>query len=232
MASASVISVNSLSAGYDGNHIVDDVSFDIREGEIFGLVGLNGAGKTTLIKTILGLRERYAGDIIGSGSENISYLPERFEPPWFLNGYDFIRFSMKLYNRTATNDEIERAAQKVSLSVDYLGKYTNTYSKGMRQKLGLLASTLVDCPLLILDEPMSGLDPKARQEVKEIIQAVKNKGKSVFMSSHILADVEELCDRVAVFHNNKIIFLDTPEMLKKKGENQNLEKAFLSLIAA
>jgi ABC-2 type transport system ATP-binding protein len=226
-----VLSVSSLSAGYGDIKVVDDVSFDIKQGEIYGLVGLNGAGKTTLIKTILGLRQKFAGEIETGGADKVSYLPERFDPPWFLNGYDFIHFSLKIYNKKISNKEIEDAAQSISLNIDFLKKYVNTYSKGMRQKLGLLATVLSGCPLLILDEPMSGLDPKARQEVKNIIKSVKNEGHSVFMSSHILADVAELCDRVAVFHHNKIIFIGTPAEMLEKGGGKDLEKAFLSLIA-
>lgn len=227
-----VFAVHSLSSGYDKNIIVENISFDIKKGEIFGLIGLNGAGKTTLIKTILGLLKKNDGDIQMSGRDQLSYLPERFDPPWFLSGYDFIRFSLKLYKKDISFDEASKAAQKVSLDPAFLKKRVHTYSKGMRQKLGLLATILTNCPLLFLDEPMSGLDPKARQETKKLILEAKARGRSVFMSSHILADVAELCDRVAVFHNKSIIFLGTPADLKKTGGDDNLEKAFLAVLAA
>ena len=119
----------------------------------------------------------------------------------------------------------------MSLDPAFLKKRVDTYSKGMRQKLGLLATVLTDCPLLILDEPMSGLDPKARQEVKKIIMDVKAQGRSVFMCSHILTDVAELCDRVAVFDNKSISFLGTPKALMEKGGDNNIEKAFLAVLA-
>lgn len=231
-ALTSILTVESLSSGYHKNVVVDNVSFDVKKGEVFGLIGLNGAGKTTLIKTILGLRQKLSGQILMGGRDQLSYLPERFDPPWFLSGYDFIRFSLSLYKKKISLEEAQAAAQKVSLDPDFLKKRVHTYSKGMRQKLGLLATVLTDCPLLILDEPMSGLDPKARQEIKKIILDVKAQGRSVFMSSHILADVGELCDRVAVFNNNAIVFLGTPDELKKKGEDDNLEKAFLAVLAA
>lgn len=224
-----LLSVQSLSSGYDSNKIVNDVSFDIETGEIFGLVGLNGAGKTTLIKTILGLRHKEAGDV-SIEKAKVSYLPERFEPPWFLSGYNFIRFSLKLYGKDFSMEQAEEAAHKISLDPSFLEKNVHTYSKGMRQKLGLLATILTDCPLLILDEPMSGLDPKARQEVKQMIKDAKVADRSVFMSSHILADISELCDRVAVFHNKTIIFQGTPAELQKKGQNDNLEEAFLNIL--
>lgn len=228
--SQTVLAVSSLCSGYNKTPIVNDVSFEIKEGEIFGLVGLNGAGKTTLIKTILGLREKFSGDIHVGGQEQLSYLPERFDPPWFLSGYDFIKFSLSLYKEKVSKEEAVEATKRVSLDPDFLFKRVNTYSKGMRQKLGLLATFMTGAPVLILDEPMSGLDPKARQEVKQIISETKAEGRSVFMSSHILTDVAELCDRVAVFHDKKVIFTGTPQELRDKGGNKDIEKAFLALL--
>ena len=230
MTQAQVLTIDSLSAGYPKNKVVDAVSFDVKEGEIFGLVGLNGVGKTTLIKTILGLREKLGGDIDIAGQDQLSYLPERFDPPWFLSGYDFIRFSLSLYKKEITKDQAKKEVERVSLNPDFLEHRVNTYSKGMRQKLGLLATFLTGAPVLILDEPMSGLDPKARQDVKKIILETKAEGRSVFMCSHILADVSELCDRVAVFHDKSIIFNGSPKELKAKGGDDSLEKAFLSLL--
>lgn len=224
-----LLSISSLSSGYDSNRIIENISFDIKSGEIFGLIGLNGVGKTTLIKTILGLRRKEEGDL-SIDKDKVSYLPERFEPPWFLSGYNFVRFSLKLYGKDFSMEQAEEAAQKISLDPAFLEKNVYTYSKGMRQKLGLLATMLTGCPLLILDEPMSGLDPKARLEVKHMIKDAKAEGRSVFMSSHILADISELCDRVAVLHNKAIIFLGTPAELQKRGQNDNLEEAFLNIL--
>lgn len=230
--SEKILSIQSLSSGYDKTIVVDNVSLDIHAGEIFGLIGLNGAGKTTLIKTILGLRHKKSGMIDTHSNAQIAYLPERFEPPWFLSGYDFIAFSLSLYKKKISKQEMHDAAEKLSLNPDFLSKNANSYSKGMRQKLGLLATILTGCPLIILDEPMSGLDPKARQETKKIILDVKAQGRSVFMSSHILADVAELCDRVGIFHDKSLIFEGTPKELEVKGGSNNLEKAFLSVLVA
>lgn len=230
MSAQSILSIESLSAGYGKNTVVENVSLDIVKGEVFGLVGLNGAGKTTLIKTILGLRQKFSGEIHLESKDQISYLPERFDPPWFLSGYDFLCFSLSLYKKKITKEEAREAVKRVSLDPVFLHKRVNTYSKGMRQKLGLLATFLTGAPVLVLDEPMSGLDPKARQEVKKIILETKEEGRSVFMSSHILTDVAELCDRVAVFHDKSIIFTGTPEELMKKGKSKDVEKAFLALL--
>jgi ABC-2 type transport system ATP-binding protein len=227
----SLLTVTSLKAGYSKKSlVVNDVSFDVRRGEVLGLVGLNGAGKTTLIKTILGLREQIEGEILCQDKNNIAYLPEKFEPPYFLTGENFIHFSLSLYSKKISSEEVHAAAKSVSLDTGFLNKGVQTYSKGMRQKLGLLATILTGCDLLVLDEPMSGLDPKARQEVKKMIVDVRGGGRSILMCSHILADISELCDRVAVFHQNRIIFLGTPEVLEDRGGDKSLEKAFLNLI--
>ncbi len=227
----SILDIVSLNAGYDKKIVVSDATLSIEKGEVFGLIGLNGAGKTTLIKTVLGLREKFSGDINIGSKETISYLPERFDPPWFLSGLEFIQFSLSLYGKKITREQACEEVGRVSLNPDFLDKRVNTYSKGMRQKLGLLATFLTQAPLLILDEPMSGLDPMARQEVKKIITDTKVSGRSVFMCSHILSDVQELCDRVAVFHESKIIFTGSPSEMLKQHKAPNLEGSFLSMIS-
>lgn len=227
----SVLTVKNLFSGYGKEDVVDDVSFDVKKGEIFGLVGLNGAGKTTLIKTILGLRKKSQGHVAASNPNFVAYLPEKFEPSYFLTGEKFIQFSLGLYGQKKSFSQIKAEAEKLSFNTDFLNKSVKTYSKGMRQKIGLLATIMAGCDLTVLDEPMSGLDPKARVEIKDMILSVKKQGRSVFMSSHILTDIAELCDRVAVFHNKKIIFMGTPNELMDKGKgSNNPEKAFLNII--
>ncbi len=123
----------------------------------------------------------------------IAYLPEKFEPPSFLSGLEFVKFSLDLYKRPFSEEAVMQAADRVSLSRSALKRRVNTYSKGMRQKTGLMGTWLTDCPLLILDEPMSGLDPRARVLVKDEILSCKKRGMTVFLSSHILADMDEIC---------------------------------------
>jgi ABC-2 type transport system ATP-binding protein len=227
----SILKVENLSAGYDGKKIVNDVSFEVGEGKIFGLLGLNGAGKTTLIKTILNLRQKISGKVDLINSSQIAYLPEKFEPPYFLTGEKFIQFSLKMYGKSVSADDIRSKAESISFNPEFLKKNVKTYSKGMRQKIGLLATIMSDCNLIILDEPMSGLDPKARVEIKNMILNSKKKGQSIFMSSHILSDIQELCDEVAIFHNNSIVFKGTPDQMMSKGNNKNsIELSFLNII--
>ncbi len=223
---------------YTDKPVIENIDLDIYAGEIFGLMGLNGEGKTTLIKAILGLRDQNEGEILIYGNdksnknskEKLSYLPEKFEPPWFLTGMEFMKFSLQLYKRPFNKNEIIEAAKKLALDTDALDRRMNTYSKGMRQKLGLMGTLLTDCSLLILDEPMSGLDPKARALVKKMINDIKHKDRTIFLSSHILADMDEICDRVAVLHNSKIRYIGTPAELKQKTNTDNLEQAYLEFI--
>jgi len=231
------LKVEDVCVSYGSKYVLDRCGFTVQKGEIFGLIGLNGAGKTTLIKSILGLREHNSGNIYINGSiranggvDNFSYLPEKFEPSWFLTGYEFIKFSLKLYGLRIDNSEIEKYAASVALDKDALKRRMNTYSKGMRQKLGLLGTLLTKSHLMILDEPMSGLDPRARHLVKKMICDMRSQEMTIFLSSHILADMDEICDRVAILNKGKITFVGTPDELKKKTANNNLETAFLTYI--
>jgi len=208
MTSVLPLSLKNVSIGYDGHSVANDVSFDVKSGEVFGFIGLNGEGKTTLIKTLLGLSDGLNGDIsvflYPSGTrdakKNVPYLPEKFMPAWFMNGNEFVRFSASLYGKTVKNEEIEAMARALSLDEAFLSKRVQTYSKGMGQKLGLIATILTGASLLVLDEPMSGLDPLARTRVKKVLQECNKNGQTVFLSSHILSDLDELFNAGDTYH--------------------------------
>lgn len=232
------LKLNQVSTGYGKISVARGISFDVQAGETFGLIGLNGAGKTTLIKAMLGLLTPQAGhiEVFGTppgnmnGKKNLAYLPERFEPAWFLNGFEFLRFSLKLYKKSLPDSAFIEAAEAVRLDPEALKRKVQSYSKGMRQKLGLLGTLLTQCPFLILDEPMSGLDPVARTLVKDQLQVAKAKGSTIFLSSHILSDMDEICDRVAILHDGHIQFIGIPADLKQQTGKDSLERAFLALI--
>lgn len=232
------LSIYNVTVSYGHKQVVSDVSFSLPKGVTFGLIGLNGAGKTTLIKTILGLRRQDGGDIFLFG-ENVNrieskkslvYLPERFDPPWFLTGKEFLHFSASLYGIKLSEKEITDKAAALALEPDVLGNRVQTYSKGMRQKLGLMATLLSACPFMILDEPMSGLDPQARACVKAELQQAKEGGTTIFLSSHILSDMDEICDGVAVLHGGTILYNGTPGDLKKEQKATRMEQAFLNVV--
>ncbi len=232
------LALKDVSVSYTDKPVIEDINLELYSGEIFGLMGLNGAGKTTMIKSVLGLRDQNEGDILIYGKdksdhtskEKLAYLPEKFEPPWFLTGMEFMKFSFQLYKRPFNKEEIIEAAKSLALDTDALSRRMNTYSKGMRQKLGLMGTLLTGCSLFILDEPMSGLDPRARALVKKMINDIANEDRTIFLSSHILADMDEICDRVAVLHNSKIRFVGHPSELKEKTGADNLEQAYLEFI--
>ncbi len=232
------LSLSNVCVSYGSRQVLNGISLDLLPGQTFGLLGLNGVGKTTLIKTILGLRDPAQGDVKIGGldrtlmeaKKQIAYLPERFDPPGFLTGLEFLSFSVRLYGGTFTRAQAESAAAGLALDPAVLKNRVQTYSKGMRQKLGLLATFMTQSPLLILDEPMSGLDPQARMRVKEALQATKAGGRSVFITSHILSDMSEICDHVGVLSRGRLLYAGTPAGLLEAGGDRNIEKAFLSLI--
>jgi len=237
-SSSQALCVQGLNAGYFGRRVLEDINFSVLSGQTYGLIGLNGVGKTTLIKIALGLKEAEAGEITIFGEKAgrpkaksyISYLPERFDPPWFLKGGEFVRFAAKLYGRKVLTEDMEKYCTQLALDPAVLKNKVQTYSKGMRQKLGLVATVLTGCPILILDEPMSGLDPLARSLVKNMLKSVKDEGRTVILSSHILADMDEICDCVTVINGGAAPFTGTPEELKKLVGESYLEKAFLKVI--
>lgn len=234
----SAISMKKVAADYGNGNVVEDVTFSVHTGETFGMMGLNGVGKTTLIKIMLGLMPASAGEtkifstqiLDLKSKEKLAYLPEKFEPPAFLTGMEFIKFSLSMYKTPFHELTVLEAAERLALDPDALFRRVNTYSKGMKQKTGLLGTILTGCPLLILDEPMSGLDPLARVLVKDEIVACREKGMTVFLSSHILADMDEICDRVTIIHDGELQFLGTPKELKKETREDYLERAFLKKI--
>lgn len=230
--------IEDVGVSYGGTFAIRNITLDIRKGEVFGLMGLNGAGKTTLIKAVLGLRDQDEGRIAIYGApksaktskKNLAYLPEKFEPPWFLSGMEFLKFSLRLYGRAFDEEKALEAARALALDTGVLKRRMHTYSKGMRQKLGLLGTLLTDCRLFILDEPMSGLDPRARALVKAMIVQMRHEERTIFLSSHILADMDEICDRVAILHDGAIQYTGSPADLKKSTGMTNLERAFLAFI--
>lgn len=234
------IEIQNLSTHYDQTQVLFDINLTVPKGICFGLIGLNGAGKTTLIKVLLGLREATSGDAKLLGhvpgdkiiKSQIAYLPEKFEPPFFMTGIEFIEFTQKIYGRSIEAEAIYRMAELLQLQQEALPRRVTSYSKGMRQKLGLMATLLTDCPLIILDEPMSGLDPRARMLVKQAIDAYQKRGHTIVICSHILADLDEMCPQVAIIHEGYLKFNGSPANLRSEMKQPTLERAFLDCIDA
>lgn len=230
--------IDAISKSYGSQQVLDQVSFDLKPGEIFGLIGLNGAGKTTLIKILLDLAESDGGKAFMFGEpcntvkarERISYLPEKFTPSRYLKGHEYLSLALSYYGKKLDKDAARALAKDLDLNPDVLDRKVGGYSKGMGQKLGLIGAFMVDQPFMILDEPMSGLDPRARIALKDVMKRARGEGKTLFFSSHILSDIDEICDRIGIIHDSKLVYLGTAAEFKPTFKENSLERAFLKAI--
>jgi ABC-2 type transport system ATP-binding protein len=225
---------------YGRQTVLQGIELDIAAGTSFGLVGINGAGKTTLIKCLLDFCHIDAGciEIFGTRHSDsrararIAFLPERFMPPYFLTGRDFIGYMLALDERAAEADKVRAMFAALDLDADALDKPVRSFSKGMTQKLGLAACLLSEPDLLILDEPMSGLDPLARAGVKRLLRQMREQGRTLFFTSHSLSDVEEICEHMVVLHRGRLLFCGSPRALVHEHAGESLEQAFLNCIGS
>jgi len=224
-------------------HAVSDLNLTINPGEIFGIVGPNGAGKSTVLKMLMGFIRPSSGEIsvLGSSPANpqirfkIGYLPEN---PYFydhLSAEELMRFSAVTsgMNREDTDKNIDRLLKIMDLEYARKRKL-RSYSKGMTQRAGICFALIHDPELVILDEPMSGLDPLGRKLVVDLILGLKAQNKTVLFSSHILNDVERLCDRMAIMDNGRLkSILTKQDILEQQGldtTSNTLENIFLNTI--
>lgn len=224
---------------YAGAAALTDFTLDVARGACFGVVGANGAGKTTLIKCMLDFCDIDDGEIFindlphtkTASRAQLAFLPERFNPPYFLTGRDFLKHMADLYRTPHDDAAALRTLSDLGLDVAALDKTARDYSKGMTQKLGLAACFLSGREILVLDEPSSGLDPRARVLLKRKLASLRAAGRTIFFTSHALADVEEMCDQVAVIHDGRLKFTGTPaELLASQGV-PGIEQAFMALTA-
>jgi ABC-2 type transport system ATP-binding protein len=232
------IDFNQVSKRFGDQAALRSVSFTVPSGTIFGLVGLNGAGKTTLIKCLLDFTFPDSGDVrifsvpatASQARTPLAYLPERFIPPAYLTGLEYLQLMSRLYGGTPRPERIEAAIAAIDLDPKYLSKRVGSYSKGSGQKLGIAAVLLSDRDLLVLDEPMSGLDPRARSFLKAEIRAAHARGATVLFSSHSLADIEELCDSFTLLHHGEIRYIGGAKELCERTGTNSLDAAFLKAL--
>jgi ABC-2 type transport system ATP-binding protein len=227
--------ISDLHKSYGQAKVLAGIDLRVEQGRIFGLAGVNGAGKTSLIKCILDFCAAQSGKVeifgvdarITQARASLAYLPERFVPPWFLDGRSFLRFVLALhgtpYDEAATRSVFER----LDLDPAALVRPVRQFSKGMTQKLGLTACVLSGKRLMVLDEPMSGLDPRARVRLKGLLSDLRNEGRTIFFSTHALADIDEIGDEMAILDKGRIRFAGTPSGCRTQWEARTLEEAFL-----
>lgn len=237
-----MIEVRNFSKTYsNGKVAVEDVSFDVHDGEIFGFLGPNGAGKSTTIKAIVGINKPSSGDITINGlslgddplayKNQFSYIPDNPELFDTYTGYEYINFLADIYG-------IDEQTRKQRLDYylgyfdikDAMGEQIETYSHGMAQRLALIGGLINDPQVLILDEPIVGLDAKSSYNLKQILRQRTADGKSVFFSTHVMSLAQELCDRIAIINKGKIIAMGTFDEIKTQASHrENLEAVFLEL---
>lgn len=241
---AAAISIQGLTKKYLGVGTgevtaVNNLNLEVEEGEIFGFLGRNGAGKTTTIKMLLGLVFPTGGDanILGKPmgdnavKAEISYLPEETYFYDSMTGWDLIDFYGRLFKipEPERSRRVKLSLEKVRLQPEAWKRPIRGYSKGMRQRTGIAQALINDPKLLFLDEPTSGLDPIAHAELRDIVASLKNEGKTVFLSSHQLADVELICSRVAIIHKGKLLKTGTIRELVS-GERTEIVATGASLV--
>src|SRR5437016_10918710 len=223
----------------DGKKIaVKDLNLTVHAGEVFGFLGPNGAGKTTTMKVLLGFVNATSGEARLFGvnvrepiaRQRIGYLPELTYYYKFLSAEELLRLYARIFGlaRADTDARIDELLKLVELE-PARKRLIKTYSKGMQQRVGLAQALINDPDLLILDEPTSGLDPLGRMKVREIIQRLKNEGKTVFFSSHELGEVETVCDRVAIINQGELKVEGRVAELVAQHQ-ANLEMIFLKII--
>lgn len=216
-------------------YAVHDLSLTVQRGEVFGFIGPNGAGKTTTMKMLVGLAKPTSGEILianGSPSDitvrrQIGFMPESPSFYLYLTGKEFLQFIAKIFDIINPRERIMEVLREVNLT-GAENRQIRTYSKGMLQRLGLAQAILNDPDILFLDEPLDGLDPLGRAEIKHIFADMKKKGKTIFLNSHILADVAEICDTVGLIDKGKLIVCDTPKVVA--DGYRDLEDAFVHII--
>ncbi len=234
------ISIRNLTKSYKSGKkqvdVVKNLSFDVKKGSVFGFIGPNGAGKTSTIKMLVGLSTPTSGTItIGDhGSpedmrvhKTLGFMPESPQFYQYLTGGEFLDFVATLFKITHKEKRINEVLASVNLS-HAKHKRIRAYSKGMLQRLGLAQAMVNNPSILFLDEPLDGLDPLGRAEVKKIILDLKKEGKTIFINTHILGDVAEVCDTVGVIDNGELLTVAPPSQII--GNHRDLESAFVSLI--
>lgn len=216
-----------LRKSYKKRQVVDDLSFEVKKGEAFALLGSNGAGKTTTIKMILGLVQKESGEINIDEGIHIGYSPETPYFPPFLTGKETLVYYAKIQKipKSQVDAQVSELMEEVGLEDNKTKvKY---YSKGMLQRLALAQSLLGNPELLILDEPTAGLDALGRLEIMELIGTLKKQGKTVIINSHILNDIERVCDRGIIIKKGKLMGVWDKE---KDYQGKELEEIFVEMV--
>lgn len=234
-----MLRIENLSKSYKGGKkAVDNLSLEVKAGDIYGFIGHNGAGKTTTLRSVVGVLEFEDGDISINGvsiknnpiecKKVTAYIPDNPDLYEHLTGIQYINFIADIYTVSKTEREelIRKYAEAFEITAN-LGDLISSYSHGMKQKLAIISALVHKPKLLVLDEPFVGLDPKASHTLKTIMSDFCSNGSAIFFSTHVLEVAEKLCNKIAIIKGGKLIV--SGETAKVKGEN-SLEELFMELI--
>lgn len=238
----SALKLRSVVKRYEDIVAVDNIDLDVEHGEIFGLLGPNGSGKTTTLKIILGLVKPDSGsvNVLGIKAEDdpiavkkqVGYVPESPRLYEFLTGLEYLDFIGDIYGVTVSEKKarIEEYLEALELE-GREGDMISSYSQGMKQKIALISAFLHKPKLLLLDEPLSGLDPRSARIVKDLLRELTSQGVTTIMSTHILEIAQAMCDRITIMHEGRLLALGNMEELRQKARlpGSDLEDIFLKL---
>lgn len=227
-----MIEVKNVTKKYGNFTAIDNISFDVKDGEIVGLLGPNGAGKSTTMNMITGFIEATEGNIIvngydiskkpGKAKKQIGYMPEGVPSYQELTAKEFVKYmaELKMVDRKTRKEEIENVIKQTGLE-EVQNKLIKNLSRGYKQRVSMAGALVGNPDVLILDEPTVGLDPKQILEIRNLIKELGKK-HTVILSSHILSEVSQICERVVIINKGKIVAIDTPENLETKTQNKNV----------
>jgi ABC-2 type transport system ATP-binding protein len=224
-----ILTVNGLNVSYGTFHAVQNVSFDVRKGEIFGLLGPNGAGKTSTLSAIEGLLKPQSGSVVVDGynaaqqplharaSLGVQLQSTSFQPELFV--VEVLQLYAGIYGLSLSKNELLGILRDINLEDQAMKKF-GQLSGGQQQRVSLVIATIHNPRLVLLDEPTTGLDPQSRRQLWERIEAIREKGHAVLLTTHSMEEAESVCDRIAIIDHGKVITIDTPLALidKHKGD--------------
>jgi len=237
-----MLTINNFSKTYKGGKkAVDNISLQVKSGDIFGFIGPNGAGKSTTIKSIVGVLDYEEGEILISGhsmkkeplicKKIIAYIPDNPDLYEHLTGIQHLNFIADIFGIPAAirEEKIREYADAFEITGN-LGDLVSSYSHGMKQKLAIISAVIHEPKLLVLDEPFVGLDPKASVVLKKIMHELCDSGCAIFFSTHVLDVAEKLCNKVAMINHGKLAFAGTMEDMVREKEGGSLEEVYMDVV--
>lgn len=242
---SSAVNLKGVAKRFDRIVAVDNIDLEIKTGEVFGLLGPNGSGKSTTLRMLLGLVPLDAGSVEVLGIDvakdpvnvkrNVGYVPESPRLYEFLTGLEYLDFISDIYGLTAEEKKLRVNEYLKALELEGReGDMISSYSQGMKQKIALISAFLHKPKLLILDEPLNGLDPKSARIVKDLLHELKSQGVTTLMSTHVLEIAEAICDRIAIMYQGRVLALGSMDELRQRASlpGSGLEDIFLKLTGA